>query len=178
MVKTINGLPKDYSGKCHIMMNDINEYVAARNLVFLTMLMDRKGAPPEEAAETVLHLWYSAAITQAQSVQLIECVSHLFAQPASTLKDAYAAGADIALTYHYTPSTMTLLGDMVQSDYDWRKAAEAMRRVTLAPPRLDFRERHLSYLAPFHRVSSMRMRESGILLPFGMPITDFTQPNR
>jgi len=142
------------------------------------MLMDTKGVPPEEAAEIVLHLWYSAAVTQKQSVQLVNCVSRLFAQPASTLKNAYSAGPDIALTYHYEPSTMTLLGDLVQSDYEWREAAEEMRRVTLAPPRIDYRERYIASLSPFHRVSSTRIRETGILLPFGMPTTDFTQPNR
>ena len=60
-MSTINGLPKTYEGETTCLLNDKNLNVVARNVV---MLLIAAQLPPVEAAETILHVWYSARLTK------------------------------------------------------------------------------------------------------------------
>ena len=57
--------------------------------------------------------------------------------------------------------------------------ATAIRRaVTLAPERVDYRDRWcFKDASPFMRIAKQRFKEDGILIPFGHPQTTFNKPN-
>lgn len=63
VVKTIISLPKGFSGGLSVDINDRDMDIVARNIIFLLLFYTIEDA--EEAAECVLHLWYSALIPQA-----------------------------------------------------------------------------------------------------------------
>lgn len=48
----------------------------------------------------------------------------------------------------------------------------------LSPQRKDYRDRYMSGLKPSHRLGFSRFRDSGILAPFSLDTSDFTEPNR
>ncbi|KAG8913122.1 hypothetical protein FRC01_004727 [Tulasnella sp. 417] len=65
VIKTINGLPSDYTGKCTLIINDFHPLVTIRSTVVLCILLS-SGSSEEAAAEVALHLLYSSKLTTAQ----------------------------------------------------------------------------------------------------------------
>lgn len=58
-MSTVNGLPDTYGGTMTCVLNDKYINVVARNIV---MLLIAAQLPPAEAAEVILHVWYSARL--------------------------------------------------------------------------------------------------------------------
>lgn len=182
VVKSINALPCDYNGTCTVVINDINRYVAARNLLFLCMLCDTTGPSPEETAEAVVHLWYSAALTQNQSTYLGFWMKRLFdrALPddAPCIIDTPSLRSTSDVRFLYPRSTTKLGKAILGSSYSWSQAKEDMVAICFAASRVDYRERRLANLRPRHRVAHIYWMRSGMVLPLGESIHNVTQPNR
>lgn len=68
MIRTINGLPKNYAGKVTCLINDLNDYTVLRNLFILETL--GTVADHAKAADIALHVWYSAFIPQQYLAQI------------------------------------------------------------------------------------------------------------
>lgn len=156
----------------------------ARNMIMLLLVLTI--ADDEEAAETILHFWYSALIRpidleRIQSLRpLIEDVCNkISGRAAESLqaktftfgpsslrivlkKESWAA----LLTYFHVPTGLT-----TEQAYRVRMA------VTSAPERVDFRHRQLVVQQLEHRICKERFREDGILLPFSYSREDFTIPD-
>jgi hypothetical protein len=60
VILTINSIPKDYTGKIFVAINDWQPRVAARNLLLLLAITGVRNQ--DLAADIALHLWYSAFI--------------------------------------------------------------------------------------------------------------------
>jgi hypothetical protein len=60
VVKTVAQLPQSYTGHCEIVINDRDFDIVARNA---TLLLIAIYYPAELSAEVMLHVWYSAFIT-------------------------------------------------------------------------------------------------------------------
>ncbi|KAL1706754.1 hypothetical protein EV121DRAFT_168650, partial [Schizophyllum commune] len=175
LVSTVNGLPDDYTGTCRVLVNDKNPVIAWRNIFILNTLL-APGRPIESAAETALHLWYSAALRPSDAAEVYRCAQVLASCIEHPVNDCALRG-ESHLVLSNLPST-PLPAPYLLSEYDLDMAMASMRDVMLAPSRVDYRDRHLARLQPGHRVSWAKNRTTGILAPFTADLTGFTQPNR
>lgn len=185
VIKTIDCLPNMFDRDIHIVMNDRELDIVARNAIILltTLVVD----DPDEAVDTIIHLWYSSLITASHLRTLQRHILPIVAEVCdkiSTKLDGKLLGK--TWTYGRTSMRLVLLKE------DWSRLlnylepppnltadrAYAVRReVTIDPWRVD--RRHRSYLGmkPAHRVSRERFQTDGLLISFGASRSDFTIPN-
>lgn len=181
MVKTVNSLPDDYSGKCHILFNDINPLVVNRNIIILHTLLT-SGDALEEAAECALHLMYSAVLTPVMLAHLYRSLNAICDQnawqgyPLPSARWSTRGRGEIRVTQPFS-NTRSLL-QMLLSTYGLPEALKNMHDIMFNPSRLDYRDRYIADLEPSHRVAFMHYRKSGIVAPFSYDTSHFTQPNR
>ncbi|KAF8873189.1 hypothetical protein BD779DRAFT_311437 [Infundibulicybe gibba] len=179
LVKTVNGLPEGYHGKCEILLNDINDIVVNRNLVALFALLD-SGPSIEEAAELAIHLIYSCALTPRMEAHLHHCISKVYENPGCDgfRNTSFNMRGKGKLTILQNTSGIDLIYTMLNSAYPLATAVNGMHKTMLNSQRTDYVERFLCDLEPRHRLSVMRFRKSGVLAPFSLDLAHFTQPNR
>ncbi|KAJ2921112.1 hypothetical protein H1R20_g15980, partial [Candolleomyces eurysporus] len=186
VMKTINSLPSNFTGKLNILINDGNPYVFCRNLVLLLIL----ACVPDEklAADVALHFWYSVFIPTQYRLQVLGRISSFikhFGDPATRGKP-YPLGPTSNLTIpwldeehkkclqHYmfdpenSPHRAGIAIDDAQAEYD---------RVRMAPSRRDYRDRMYAPLKPSHRVAFCQYRQDGIVLPLGADNAHFNCAN-
>lgn len=182
LVSTINGLPNDYSGHCRILLNDLDPCVITRNLLILHALL-RPGPSIEMAAETALHLWYSAILRSSDAAELYFSAEAVYksvdlqaAADASFVNILELRGKSL-LSASLSMNNLASLG-VLMSKYNVSAALNSMREIMTAPSRVDYRDRHLASLKPAHRVAWARNRRIGALLPFSADASAFTEPNR
>lgn len=158
--------------------------IVARNIVMLLLTLNI--SDEQEAAETVLHVWYSAFIRPAdyQRVQdlrsLIEDVCNKIAGRASGSFQAktFAFGScSVRVVLKKEDWTLLLTFLCVPQGLTTSQARGVRLAVTTAPHRVDYRHRGLALQKPEHRICRERFREDGILLPFSQSRDDFTIPN-
>lgn len=184
VVETLVACPESYTGKCEIVLSDIDFDIVARNAIFLLAALI---FPSEMAVPLILHLWYSAMIPKEILQALQEKVLPLIEDVC--IKIMYKpTGALFAKTWNYDSRSLRLVLAKEQWDYlleyfevpsglTMDGALEIRRAITLAPERKDHLERAL-YLQPLHwRISRMKFRHDGILLPFGSSRSAFVTPN-
>ncbi|KNG89153.1 hypothetical protein ANOM_002986 [Aspergillus nomiae NRRL 13137] len=183
LVKTIVSLPGSYRGRIHIDINDRDETVVARNLVFLLVAFH---LPPDVASVAILHLWYSAFLPESllQSVRgaVFPAISEFLAadpvQAASVLQKMWSCRSSTlsaALSRTEWDRVLSYLPEA--PDISYEKAAALHESITLAHSRRDYRDRALFPLHPSWRLSLWKFRSDGILLPFGASREDFRVPN-
>lgn len=181
MIKTLNGLPLSYSGRCTLVINDYHPQVAIRNLVILGMLLDPSGPSIELVAEAVLHAQYSASLTSAQH-ELVEkwmnLVGKFGPQRSRPFNGKTEFDSNASITWWYPVQVGMLLHGIKTSSYSKAQSEADRRRVMISPQRLDYRERYYTALRPRHRVGYSHWLDTGILLPLGQPIDSFDKPNR
>ncbi|KAJ2915807.1 hypothetical protein MD484_g4592, partial [Candolleomyces efflorescens] len=185
VMKTINSLPDNYSGKLNIMINDGNPFVFCRNIVLLLIL----GCVPDEkvAADIALHFWYSVFIPAGYRLRigyLVNALLKRFTDPATRGKP-FPLGATSSLAtpalaeehkmcfQHFiadphTPDDLGIDVDNAQAEYD---------RVRTDPSRKDYRDRMYTRLKPSHRVAFHEYRRYGIVLPIGAANPHFNCAN-
>ncbi|KAJ5189293.1 hypothetical protein N7491_005621 [Penicillium cf. griseofulvum] len=184
MVKTIARLPVTYSGQCEIVMNGIHSGIFCQNVVLVLVAFHFR---PEEATPIMVHLWYSAMIPasvlealQAKLLPLIQEVCAEAAQKRSVpiFKMAWKknkASLQVELPRHEWERLREYL--QVPSRLSATTAARNRQEVTMAPKREDELHRFLYAQPQYWRVSSMKFRSDGILLPFGCSREAFDTPN-
>ncbi|KAG9026914.1 hypothetical protein FS837_004468 [Tulasnella sp. UAMH 9824] len=181
LIKTLNGLPLSYSGRCTVVVNDYHPQVAIRNLVILGMLLDPDGPSTELTAEAVLHVLYSASLNSAQYKYVKKWMDHVgkFGQQRSLpFHGGIEFNSDTSLEWWYPEQVGMVLRLMKAASYSKAEGEADRRRVMLSPQRLDYRERYYTQLRPRHRVGYSHWLDTGILLPFGQPVDSFDKPNR
>ncbi|ESK84859.1 hypothetical protein Moror_14953 [Moniliophthora roreri MCA 2997] len=176
LIKTVNSLPKDYSGQLAILLNDRNPLVTSRNALILTFLgiMDNM----DEAAEYVLHLWYSIFLPMKHAFHAqIALGRH------EVLKQGFR-GQNVPLTQSSTLSTSfslatieCIIANMSFNRVNPWTANNALNAVMNGPERIDYRERFYAGLKPSHRVAMEQWRRFGLLLPFSAANADFNIAN-
>ena len=159
-------------------------HVVARNIVMLLLALSI--SDHQEAAEAILHCWYSALLRPAD-IQHIERLHPLIKNVCDGVSNR-AAGSVHSELSRFGPSSLrvslkkedwgSLLGFFSRPGRLAVQVANQIRRhVTLAPHRTDYFHRFLLLQKPGHRICQQRFREDGILLPFGHSRDDFTVPN-
>ncbi|RYP48585.1 hypothetical protein DL768_005540 [Monosporascus sp. mg162] len=136
------------------MLNDRDSDVVARNAIILLLMFTQKN--PIQAAESVLHIWYSAFVTKS----VIGAIG-------GDARQLVQAAKWFSLLPHFELPTSLA----------YEKAKQTRLDITLAPERFDFRERRYFAQSPSRRTADMRFREEGIPLPFGSHREALTRPN-
>ncbi|KAG8952336.1 hypothetical protein FRC04_004764 [Tulasnella sp. 424] len=181
MIKTLNGIPLDYSGKCTLVINDLHPQVAIRNVVLLCMLLDPSGPSVELTAEAVLHALYSASLTSAQSELVgkwIERASKFAQADPDIFHGAMNFTSSASMEWWYPRQVAILLRRIKAASYSKVQGETDRRRNMMNPQRLDYRERYYQSLRPRHRVGYTHWLDTGVLLPFGQPVDSFNKPNK
>ncbi|KAH6906719.1 hypothetical protein BKA70DRAFT_396558 [Coprinopsis sp. MPI-PUGE-AT-0042] len=177
VVKTVNGLPANFSGKLTVVLNDGTTPVVARNLTLLLLLASESDRAL--AADLALHFWYSVFMPIEYQHKVARLVmDFLKASPADghvplgTKSNLILTGTGRQLDEikselaRYSPLSPTL--ESAQAEYD---------RVRRAPSRRDLRDRMYANLQPSHRVAFQEYRRFGLVLPFGAINAHFNRPN-
>lgn len=185
MIKTVAQLPNKYSQALEVTMNDREFNVVARNVVLL--LVGLVADDINNAAECIIHVWYSALLRKSAIDILQHRIRPLIEEVCNKL-EGKAANSLLAKTWTFGQRSLRLV--LTKSAWDAllafagnpdgltkEQANEARQKVTLAEDRIDFRDRHLFLNSGHHRVALMRFREDGLLLPFGAPRDEFHHPN-
>lgn len=166
-------------------MNDRDLDIVARNVILLLVALVVDDT--DDAIDCIIHVWYSALLRKSDLDILQQRIRPIIEEVCHKLKGK-APNRLMAKTWTFGQRSMRLV--LEKSAWDAlltftenpkgltvERANEIRKSVTLAADRKDFRDRHLLFQAPFHRVALTRFREDGILLPFGASRNDFHQPN-
>ncbi|KAG8925128.1 hypothetical protein FRC00_004311 [Tulasnella sp. 408] len=181
VIKTLNSLPMDYSGRCTLVINDFHPQIAIRNVVLLCMLLDTSGPSAELTAEAVLHALYSASMTSAQSKLFSDWMDRIaqFIQGASPLYHGEINYQPSAKVEWWYPQDVADLLRKIKNASFTKSTGEVDRRMNMvAPQRIDYRERYCIGLRPRHRIGYFHFLDTGVLLPLGQPVDSFDKPNK
>ncbi|KAE9401387.1 hypothetical protein BT96DRAFT_992115 [Gymnopus androsaceus JB14] len=150
----------------------------------------------ELAAEAAVHIMYSALLRPSDSLQLDHCIDAVYGDILPLLQSSsihswimsnpmWKKSLEVrgSGTLSFAQSTADLVFkeplDMLRAAHSVGYAKKNMHDIVLSPERIDYRDRYLSGLEPSHRLSFLRFRESGVLLPFsGLDLKMFDDVNR
>jgi hypothetical protein len=194
LIKTISELPKPFTRRIEITLNDREFYIVARNAILLLFSLtapEVTSIPPDDftSAEALIHLWYSASLPSEILHQLVSRVKPLFTdvcEQISSKGDEEIVGKTWNFSHHRSFRLalkkkywfrLEALCE-VPSDLTPEKAHHIRTAITLAPERQDYRDRwYFKDATPSTRVSKQKFREDGLLLPFGHHRVGFDRPN-
>ncbi|KAI5479842.1 hypothetical protein MNV49_002654 [Pseudohyphozyma bogoriensis] len=181
LVTTINALPADFNKKITIVLNDFSPVITSRNLALLLLLGKTPNA--KDAAESALHVWYSAFNTEKSQLGAIELLSKFIMEDCScsaSVTGSTSVGASSRLIANLPASVLRYITSLMgsSSNYKLADASNEFSRIMLAPSRVDYRDRSLAPLKPSHRLSIFDFRRFGLVLPFGALNAHFNIPNR
>lgn len=140
-----------------------------------------------KAIECMIHVWYSAFIRPCDAQILKSRVLPLIEQVNEEISSE--SGNDI-LSKLWTVDRHRFRTELNKDS--WQRvlsyfeapqgvAAENAQQIrtatTLAPERVDYRDRQMLTYTSAHRLCSFKFRQDGILLPFGASRDTFTVPN-
>ncbi|RWA06465.1 hypothetical protein EKO27_g8646 [Xylaria grammica] len=185
VVLSVANLPQSYKSPLNIVINDYEIDIVARNLIFLLIVLVEED--PSIAAEAMLHVWYSALVTescytllQKKVKPIVEDVCNkiagnprqkLFSKTwdfgSSSLRLVLTREAWMKLpSYFDVPSGMT------------KETAQGTRQAVVnAPSRVDYVDRAVLVRSPAMGLGMIKYRNDGILVPFGQAREAFVIPN-
>ncbi|KDR68208.1 hypothetical protein GALMADRAFT_1354647 [Galerina marginata CBS 339.88] len=174
VVKTINSLPLNYSGRIDLVVNDGTLPVVCRNIVLLLIL----GTISEEvmAVDIALHFWYSAFIPGEYRNQISLVLISFIRQLAGGVL-TIPLGDNSSLSFCLPKEAKDYFAHFISDSISMPAAQDEYDRVRTDPSRRDLRDRLYSGLKPSHRVAFQEYRRFGIILPFGAVNAHFNSPN-
>ncbi|OTA53809.1 hypothetical protein K449DRAFT_339298 [Hypoxylon sp. EC38] len=182
---SILNLPQDHRGPLNIVINDPEIAMAARSVIFLLIFFLEED--PTKAAEYVLHIWYSALVTETCYRMLQDKIKpmvktvcdKIIRKASSTLFAKTWSFGDSSLRVVLTRDQwLSLLSHFdVPQGLDKDSSQVLRRKVTLNPDKIDHYEKDLCLKSPFARVAMAKFYDDGILLPFGETREEFIIPN-
>lgn len=171
-----------YQRTCTCVLNDRDDVVVCRNIILLLIAML---LPPVVASEIMLHIWYSARLKPHMLQAIREHVTPLVVDIVSKIKrkskrvilsKTWTSGSKVLSARLYKDQWNFLLS-MISEDRELAETERNRRHIMFNETRLDTREQRLCSLPPMRRLCSNRMRQSGVLLPFGSSLEVFRVPN-
>ncbi|KAI0378799.1 hypothetical protein F5Y04DRAFT_272324 [Hypomontagnella monticulosa] len=185
VIRTIDSIPNECRSPIKVYMNDRDGDVVGRNAIMLLLALIEED--PAVAAENIIHTWYSSFISEPLYDLLKGRIRELV-QDVCTKIGGKASNATLGKTWTFGSRSLRLVLEKKQwldllaslevpPGLTKERAQEIRRSVTLAPERVDFRERRYFAQQPGDRASAQYFRQEGVLLPFGAPRSSFTVPN-
>lgn len=131
IVRTINELPSNFSGKISILLNDREPIIVVRNIILLVILGTI--SEKEIATDLALHFWYSAMVPAEYDVQLqqvlLRFVETLDRSEPDILSMSTPLGPSSTLSGKTGPRVMTALAQMTYIHYDIEDISKELQRV-------------------------------------------------
>ena len=154
VIRTINGLPLDYSGKLTVVMNDLDASVTLRNILLLQILgtvHDKR-----KAIDIALHFWYSAFMPAEYRTLCMTAVTEWLID--MTRGEGYFTSVLVnrcSATLLYPQIVVKLLRLFLSEEKGMsvESAQAEYNRVRQAPSRQQDRNTLYSTLRPSHRVA-------------------------
>lgn len=183
-IKTIAGLPEGHEGNCVAVLNDLDFIIVARNAIMLLIALQYES---DAAVPMIIHLWYSAllpsCVMHAIQTNILPMVEHVCqkikTKPGGALQAKTFEMGDRKLQITLKKEDWVRLARFCQvpEGLTAEAAQRIRRRITLAPERVDYRDRALLNMPAGVRQGEMYFRHTGVLLPYGCSIKDFDTPN-
>lgn len=179
MVETIVNIPENFTQNVRILINDLDDVVAIRNLMLLLVALE---AERTVAPMMMLHLWYSVNVP----AEILKILGTIISQlPEKTSMDAgqqdfiqmdWEAGTR-KQSIRTTSELLGSLKDLITTPRDATVCKNTRDAKVKSQYGLDYRETEIFPANHFQRVSSMRFLQTGLVLPLSAPVTAFTEPN-
>lgn len=185
LIKTVAGLPVSYAGRLAIVVNDQEFDIAARNAIFLIIALVVEDPPL--AADTIIHLWYSAFITKKHTDLLTTKVHPLIssvcqkikAKSETSMQSKLFKFGDRSLRVILKKSKWDTLLLRISTPKNLSKA-QAHQIRTSSIFRLENKDNmhcRLFSQQPAHRVCEDSFRKDGVFLPMGWSRENYVVPN-
>ncbi len=184
MILSVLGLPKEFGSHTDVFINDKDFDIVFRNFTMLSIALQ---CLPNEAADIILHIWYSARISVKASraistyvLPLVEAVIPKIKNKSSTtvLSKTWKFGTRSLRLSLLKKQWQVLVPKRAPLSAAASRITESNRRaVMLAPTRQDHVDRAILTQPERHRQCTMRFRETGVLLPFSGDIRPYKIPN-
>lgn len=192
VVKTIQNLDGDL--QLTVAINDKDPDITARNAILLLLVLATvddglEKIDIQELAEDMIHIWYSAMLTEGTLSRLQSKVKPIIREVCEGISVENSC-LHLAKSWRFRLNGSLCL---VLKGKDWihalslldipegltPAAAQELRRdVVLAPQRADYRDRwHYIDASSSMRVAKEEFREDGLLLPFSYSRVGFDYPN-
>jgi len=182
VVKTVTALPESYTGNVTVVINDKDDDVMVRNVIFLLLTRVEN---VRIAVDTILHLWYSGCLKASHQMILKMHVRPLVADFVEKISSKQENA--------YQSKTFELPKGMVKCvlvKRQWLKllatldathncAKTEQARIDIVMHRQDHLDRHMFRIQHqlHQRMSIIHFKNRGVLLPFGAASEDFTISN-
>ena len=182
LIESVVSVPENHSGDCTCVINDQDPAIVCRNVVILLVAVL---LPPVEAADLMLHVWYSGRITSSMQKTLKKSVHSLIADVVGKIKSetddtllskTWTFGSR-EISVRLSKKNWSFLLKTLDSHHGVSETERNRLHVMLNASRLDYLERHLYSQTPAGRVCSYKLRETGVLLPLGSCLENFQCPN-
>ncbi len=179
---SVNSLPENYQKTCTCVLNDRDDVLVCRNIIILLIAIL---LPSDIASEVILHIWYSARLKPYILAPIHEHILPLVVDVVRQIKrkskrvvlsKTWTFGSRVVAARLYK-NQWELLQAMVVECHKIAETEKSRRDIMLNETRLDTRERRLCSLPPLRRLCASRMRQSGVLVPFGAALDGFRVPN-
>ena len=185
IVKTFAALPQTYHGTLSVTMNDHDPHIVARNIIIC--ILAASVGDTGEASESIIHIWYSAFIRQADLDLLTAHVLPLVQDVSSKIGDKSSAsllsktwqirGCSLRIVMN-KKAWLLLLSCLTVNPGLTLQQAQALRlAVTNGYNHRDDRDRVAVRQLAAHRVSKQKHNEDGMILPLGHSRDEFVIPN-
>ncbi|KAI0185492.1 hypothetical protein EV127DRAFT_348191 [Xylaria flabelliformis] len=185
IVLSVANLPQSYRSPLSIVINDLEIDIVARNLIFLLIMLVEED--PNVAAESMIHVWYSALVTepcyallQKKLKPIVEDICNKIAgKPSKTLLGKTWNFGRNSLRLVLTQEVWMKLPSYfeVPSGMTKETACAVRQAVVNAPSRVDYFDRALLLRSPAMGLGMIRYRNDGVLVPFGQDREAFLIPN-
>ncbi|XP_072031029.1 uncharacterized protein [Amphiura filiformis] len=170
LIYTITSLPKEFGGKLRVMLNDIDPFVQARNLLFLFMLTHFSNDP--DIASIVTTIWYSLHLSEKTYKILMESLQILVATSSSNLKELSHGTINVSLdNLEVLKQVWQGWLNVDQQEPSWRSVSLSIQRkqmFTNDPRAAEGMESYCAMLPRRHKKSAVSWVDNGDFLPSGM----------
>jgi len=193
MMETVLKIPSSAKQKFGLLLNDHQSDVTIRNAIILLLAV---ACPDDEAAEVILHLWYSMALTKPMLVLIKRVIGQFVRGTLSNFSIAPDCREEkgavniisslvkvgkVNLQLHLDRNQWRRLVSIATADEIDFQSAEASRLSTNVNPtarcHIDSLQLGRRKTPIFRRVADSKFRQTGILLPFGASTGAFNSPN-
>ncbi|KAG6377511.1 hypothetical protein JVT61DRAFT_15319 [Boletus reticuloceps] len=171
VVRTVNALGSDYTGRLQILLNDTSKTVVSRNIVLLFIL----GMMSNEAvaADIALHFWYSVFLPEECRLRILAVLVLILEHYTDKTEPlSVSLGRRAKLTClvpgEITDQLLYTAGPTLSTS----QARDEYERVYTSPARLDARNRVHAGVKPCHSLAFMAFWRSGVVLPFSNNVED------
>ncbi|KAI1359481.1 hypothetical protein F5Y08DRAFT_349648 [Xylaria arbuscula] len=185
VVLSVASLPQAFKSPLSIVINDREIDIVARNLIMLLLMLVEEDRVV--AAESMLHIWYSALVTEACYTLLQEKIKPIIedvcnktvGKPGQSIfgKTWTFGGSSVRVVLTRVAWVQLLSYFEVPTRMTKKTAHDVRQAVVNAPSRVDFVDRSILMQPPNRGLGTIKYRQDGILIPFGQSHDAFIIPN-